>query len=46
MYKMNEYTNIITMDDPIAQYCIILDANNIEIDLIRSYNIDTKEAEI
>lgn len=41
-----EITNVITQDHPIAPYVIILDENDEPISFVRSYNIDTKEAEI
>ena len=39
-------TNIIDMYHPIAIHTVILDKDDKPISLIKSYNIDTKEAEV
>lgn len=46
MNTKTETTNIITQDHPVAPYVIILDENDNEIGLVKSYNVDTKEAEV
>lgn len=44
--KKEGITNVITQDHPISPYVIILDENDEPIGFVKSYNVDTKEAEI